>query len=253
MVHHHENRVLNNFSDFENQVELVGSSEFRNLRLISNIFSANETKDLLPIPSNFDFINSIAFDKGCYLGQETSARQYFTGNVLFYKNNFEGVARKRLHSFIVSPEPIPDLEEFANAQDLYLGFKVKEVNDISYENKQKLIDILSSLKLYNQNVENYVLPHKIFFPNNNVEIVRKELLVKKDLVYNYEKNQKIKDVDSKKNVLTVIGSSGQIVYGMFQYGSFQKSKFYDGSNYFYKIVCERFESNIQSYLEHIKS
>lgn len=47
---------------------------------MNNIFEAYEVQNLLPIYCNFDFFKSIEFDKGCYLGQETSARQFFTGH-----------------------------------------------------------------------------------------------------------------------------------------------------------------------------
>ena len=44
----------------------------------------------LPLESNIDFMNGISFDKGCYLGQELTARSHFTG-----------VQRKRLMPIII--------------------------------------------------------------------------------------------------------------------------------------------------------
>lgn len=33
----------------------------------------------IPLEANCDYLNGISFDKGCYLGQELTARSYFTG------------------------------------------------------------------------------------------------------------------------------------------------------------------------------
>ena len=45
----------------------------------------------LPLESNIDFMNGISFEKGCYLGQELTARSHFTGMI-----------RKRLMPVIIS-------------------------------------------------------------------------------------------------------------------------------------------------------
>ena len=43
----------------------------------------------LPFESNFDYTDSVSFNKGCYLGQELTARTHYTG-----------VIRKRLLPFV---------------------------------------------------------------------------------------------------------------------------------------------------------
>lgn len=48
----------------------------------------------LPFESTLDFLNAISYDKGCYLGQELTARTRFTG-----------VTRKRLFPFITLSNP----------------------------------------------------------------------------------------------------------------------------------------------------
>lgn len=48
--------------------------------------------DCLPLECNADYLNSVSFNKGCYLGQELTARIYFTG-----------VVRKRLMPIVLDP------------------------------------------------------------------------------------------------------------------------------------------------------
>ena len=36
---------------------------------------------LIPLECNLDSLNGISFDKGCYVGQELTARTHFTGLV----------------------------------------------------------------------------------------------------------------------------------------------------------------------------
>ena len=82
VIHFNENKVQKNFEDNKNEIEHMSLKDFKLLRIINHIFFGNEIQGQLPIPCNFDFFKSIQFNKGCYLGQETSARQYFTGNFL---------------------------------------------------------------------------------------------------------------------------------------------------------------------------
>jgi folate-binding protein YgfZ len=81
VVHHKENSVAKNFEESKEKLDFVNQQDFKYMRLINNIFFGKEIKEQLPIACNFDFHKSIDFKKGCYLGQETSARQYFTGKV----------------------------------------------------------------------------------------------------------------------------------------------------------------------------
>ncbi len=47
----------------------------------------------LPFECNFDFINAVHYGKGCYLGQELTARTHYTG-----------VIRKRLLPFVMNED-----------------------------------------------------------------------------------------------------------------------------------------------------
>lgn len=80
VVHRKNKKVPSNFEDYENIFETVATRDFRFMRMINGIFFGADIRDQFPIACNFDFFRSIEFDKGCYLGQETSARQHFTGD-----------------------------------------------------------------------------------------------------------------------------------------------------------------------------
>jgi len=55
----------------------------------------NLPKDTIPLEANLEFLNGVSFDKGCYLGQELTARAHHTG-----------VIRKRLTPIIISVNDI---------------------------------------------------------------------------------------------------------------------------------------------------
>ena len=45
-------------------------------RISFTVFGAGEA---LPLEYNLDGVNAVSFDKGCYIGQELTARTHFTG------------------------------------------------------------------------------------------------------------------------------------------------------------------------------
>ncbi|EAR89419.2 glycine cleavage T-protein (macronuclear) [Tetrahymena thermophila SB210] len=50
-------------------------------RLVLGIAQGSEVADRLPFTVNLDFLNGVSFTKGCYVGQELTARTYHTGIV----------------------------------------------------------------------------------------------------------------------------------------------------------------------------
>ncbi|KAL3806176.1 hypothetical protein ACHAXA_000692 [Cyclostephanos tholiformis] len=60
------------------------------LRKLAGIAEGDELRSRTAIESNMEFLNAISFDKGCYLGQELTAR-----------SNYTGVVRKRIVPLIV--------------------------------------------------------------------------------------------------------------------------------------------------------
>ena len=55
--------------------------------------------DVLPIESNLDLLNAVSFSKGCYIGQELTARTHF-----------RGVVRKRLLPIVASTHALGSLQ-----------------------------------------------------------------------------------------------------------------------------------------------
>ncbi len=49
------------------------------IRIFTGIAQGEELKDCLPFTANIDFTNGVSFNKGCYIGQELTARTYHTG------------------------------------------------------------------------------------------------------------------------------------------------------------------------------
>jgi len=60
------------------------------IRKLAGIAEGTELTNKTPLECNHDFLNSISFNKGCYLGQELTAR-----------TNFTGVIRKRIMPCVI--------------------------------------------------------------------------------------------------------------------------------------------------------
>lgn len=66
---------------------------------------------MFPLNVNYDYLDSIHFDKGCFIGQEVNARA-----------NFTGVVHKRLCVFVGLKEKL-DNNDILNADDNRLALK----------------------------------------------------------------------------------------------------------------------------------
>lgn len=66
-------------------------------------YQASEGAHLLPLNSNFDYLNSLNFSKGCYVGQEITSRA-----------NFVGLTRKRLAVYLASRSLLEEYDEHPN-------------------------------------------------------------------------------------------------------------------------------------------
>lgn len=53
--------------------------EYKAFRLAQGILEAEEMHNKIPFLVNCDLFNGIHFSKGCYVGQELTARSYHTG------------------------------------------------------------------------------------------------------------------------------------------------------------------------------
>jgi len=66
-------------------------------RLQHGLAEGSEIEGRIPLECNLDLLNAISFKKGCYLGQELTAR-----------TKYKGVVRKRVIPFLLNPSAPPE-------------------------------------------------------------------------------------------------------------------------------------------------
>lgn len=80
--------------------ELIDSVEslesYDTKRILSGVLEGEELTDRIPAECNLDLLNGICFSKGCYLGQELTAR-----------TQFKGLVRKRTVPVLIFPADQP--------------------------------------------------------------------------------------------------------------------------------------------------
>lgn len=72
------------------------SANYEIFRLLNGLPESNEIEGEIPLESNLDLLNYISFTKGCYVGQELTAR-----------TKYRGVVRKRLIPFLFTENNSP--------------------------------------------------------------------------------------------------------------------------------------------------
>lgn len=83
-----------------------GEMEYERLRIINGIPDGEDfIKGSLPLDLGLHLIGGVSFKKGCYLGQELTARSHFTG-----------ILRKRLTTIILSPPNNTNDKRISNVQ-----------------------------------------------------------------------------------------------------------------------------------------
>ena len=63
------------------------------LRILHGALEGTEVDGVIPLEANLDWLNGVVFDKGCYLGQELTARTHY-----------RGLLRKRCFPVVLSVE-----------------------------------------------------------------------------------------------------------------------------------------------------
>ncbi len=53
--------------------------DYEAIRLLYGVLEGDEVSDQFPLNMNFEHLNAISFNKGCYIGQELTQRTYHTG------------------------------------------------------------------------------------------------------------------------------------------------------------------------------
>ena len=62
-----------------NEEESLASYEI--FRLLNGLLESNEMEGEIPLEINLDLLNYISFTKGCYIGQELTARTKYRVNI----------------------------------------------------------------------------------------------------------------------------------------------------------------------------
>ena len=85
----------------EEEVEIVDEDTYDLFRYMAQVPQWDECKDSLPSKMNFDLLGSVDLKKGCFVGQELTARTQYTG-----------VIRKRPYLFFAhSEKQVPHLKD----------------------------------------------------------------------------------------------------------------------------------------------
>ncbi|CAD8165900.1 unnamed protein product [Paramecium pentaurelia] len=145
--------VTNDMPDLkQNDIQVQDQVHFEISRLTEAIFEGKEVVNKIPFQVNFDFWNSINLTKGCYVGQELTARTYHTG-----------VIRKRLLPFkIVSNDNTDNLEDqiIINGEQ-EVGKVVKSSNNFGIANVNYLdIDLEKEYQVGNK-IISFILQEKL--------------------------------------------------------------------------------------------
>jgi folate-binding protein YgfZ len=72
---------LDNNNDSDKKTNELKEMEYNYFLRLQGILEGIEMNGLIPLECNLDSINGVNFEKGCYIGQELTARTHFTGLV----------------------------------------------------------------------------------------------------------------------------------------------------------------------------
>lgn len=109
-------------------------SAYTRLRILNGVPDGSDFEGTpLPLDLALHMLNGVSFSKGCYLGQELTARSHFTG-----------VLRKRITPIILSPEPVNSTEEAMDAISTAQECKLPDGAELFVEGRTKPAGQISS-------------------------------------------------------------------------------------------------------------
>lgn len=129
-------RFYSNINNFKDDIDVSKSLEnntehnnkYKIIRYLYGIPEGNEVSNMFPLNCNYQFLEAISFNKGCYLGQEYTQRTFFSG-----------VIRKKLMPFIITN----DLKYLQISQDSFSYIPLLSI-DCNYNKDLKNLEILDS-------------------------------------------------------------------------------------------------------------
>jgi folate-binding protein YgfZ len=101
----------------------VIEEKYNMLRILHGALEGKEVDGVIPLECNLDWLNGVVFDKGCYLGQELTARTHY-----------RGLLRKRCFPVIL-------LENEEGEQET-INITPKDIQDIVYGLSEKSYGVL---------------------------------------------------------------------------------------------------------------
>ncbi|CEF65679.1 Putative transferase CAF17, mitochondrial [Strongyloides ratti] len=112
-------RILSN-KDVDVNINKDEEKNYHLRRMVFGIPEGNfETENELPLNMNGDLMNGINFDKGCYVGQELTAR-----------TNFVGVVRKRLLPLKFESKLVSDSTQLFDENNKRIGKLIKRIDNL---------------------------------------------------------------------------------------------------------------------------
>ena len=137
----------------------LNSDDYEAIRLLYGVLEGpSEVRDLFPLNLNFQHLNSISFNKGCYIGQELTQRTYHTG-----------VIRKVAMPFVITEKLIFKIGDETNQQ--FQGHVIIPYQSLNKKFNQNLKG--KNIVDTNGNVIGVVMTNKY---NCGVAMIEKELL-----------------------------------------------------------------------------
>lgn len=106
-------------------VKEISAEKAEALRFLAMQLQGEELEGIPPVKANMDLINSIDLKKGCFLGQELTARSVYNGIVR--QRPFFVFISKNLHSELVEGKRWPSLQDWdSNFNKKLKGSKIKD-------------------------------------------------------------------------------------------------------------------------------
>ncbi|KRX04876.1 hypothetical protein PPERSA_06510 [Pseudocohnilembus persalinus] len=118
LISSQEQNIIDQSAQKGMKTNITGQNEYDLFRINLGVAEGKEIENKLPFLVNLDFLNAINFKKGCYVGQELTARTFHTGLV-----------RRRLIPFYLSKNPIEEYSQIA------LNFNYNKVLEEDFDEK----------------------------------------------------------------------------------------------------------------------
>ncbi len=175
MINEEENKFLN----YEDNINY-----YHYLRIINKItegeFDLTYDKSIIA-EFNFDDLNAIDYKKGCYVGQELTARTHYLGKIRkklfycqlkkaeeFYQNINKTATAKTVIAKTVIDYKNQEIKILLNEQEVIVGIAL---STIEYGNSQHLLALLDCENSEDKNFYEKIMNNPIYLNNRILKII----------------------------------------------------------------------------------